>query len=64
MYEAIYLTVDEIKGRKQIFCYPVHNFMYTDAKVKETDMSYSSQQMITSTNVTVVLILFVTDINC
>ena len=39
--------------------------MYRDAKVKETGMCYMSQQLLTSINVMIVLILFlVTDLNC
>ena len=59
MYAAISLTVDGIKDRKQILCYPVHNFVYRTAKKKQTH-----RQMLTSINEMIVLILFVTDINC
>lgn len=44
MYAAISLTVDGIKDRKQILCYPVYNFVYRVAKMKETDTPTDANQ--------------------
>lgn len=44
MYAAISLTADGIKDRKQILCYPVHNFVYRIAKVKETETLKDANQ--------------------